>query len=103
MHEALVVRRCQPARDLNADLNRLSNGQAAHLRAQRLTLKQLGDDEELTSCNPVSKMARMLGWDSDAIVYASRSKRARRSGSEANVCGRTLIATSRLRRESRAL
>src|SRR5262245_43088849 len=44
----------------------------------------------------------MLGWDSAATARASRSKRARRSGSAAKRSGRTLIATSRFRRASRA-
>ena len=37
----------------------------------------------------------MPGWLSEASSFASRSKRARRSGSAAKASGRTLRATSR--------
>ena len=37
----------------------------------------------------------MFGWFSEASSWASRSKRASRSGSGANASGSTLIATSR--------
>src|SRR5438045_4261132 len=47
-------------------------------------------------------MARMFGWESTATARASRSKRASRSVSCANGSGRTLTATSRPRRVSRA-
>jgi len=44
----------------------------------------------------------MCGWFSEASSCASRSNRASRSGSAAYVSGKTLIATSRWRRVSRA-
>src|SRR5262245_38471816 len=44
----------------------------------------------------------MCGWLSEASTCASRLKRASRSGSLANASGRTLMATSRFRRASRA-
>ena len=44
----------------------------------------------------------MLGWFSDASTWASRSKRARRSGPRRSAAGRTLIATSRFELGSRA-
>ena len=44
----------------------------------------------------------MFGWLSAATARASRSKRRRRSGSAAKSSGRTLTATSRPRRGSRA-
>src|SRR5262245_2257329 len=47
-------------------------------------------------------MARMLGWDRAATALASRSNRARRSGSYMNGLGSTLMATSRSSRVSRA-
>ncbi len=37
----------------------------------------------------------MCEWFSEASVFASRSKRAKRSGSAANASGRILIATCR--------
>ena len=40
-------------------------------------------------------IAAMLGWFNEARTLASRSKRARRSGSVATASGSTLIATSR--------
>src|SRR5262245_10769307 len=43
----------------------------------------------------------MFGWLSAASTWASRLKRARRSGSSANTCGRIFSATSRLSRVSR--
>jgi hypothetical protein len=47
-------------------------------------------------------MAAMLGWFSEARTRASRSKRTVRSGSAANMSGRTLSATSRPSDTSRA-
>src|SRR5512140_1158865 len=44
----------------------------------------------------------MFGWFRDARTWASRVKRSRRSASCAKASGRTLIATSRCRRVSRA-
>ena len=40
-------------------------------------------------------MPAMLGWEKAARTRASRSKRSRRSGSEAKQSGSTLRATSR--------
>ena len=40
-------------------------------------------------------MLPMLGWFSEASTLASRSKRARRSGSDVNASGSTFSATSR--------
>jgi hypothetical protein len=45
----------------------------------------------------------MCGWLSAEMLFASRSKRWRRSGSPANSGGRTLMAAVRARRVSRAL
>src|SRR6266540_4346255 len=47
------------------------------------------------SCVPKSKIERMLGCESAATAFASRSNRASVSGSAATDSGRTLIATSR--------
>src|SRR3974390_898077 len=44
----------------------------------------------------------MFGWFRAAAAFASVSKRNRRSGSIDNTSGRTLMATSRSSRESRA-
>src|SRR5499425_2094808 len=44
----------------------------------------------------------MLGWFSAAAAFASCSKRCSRCGSEEKDAGRTLIATSRFNRGSRA-
>ena len=54
------------------------------------------------STDPTSCRVQMLGWDNPPIVRASRSKRARCSGS-ARRGGRILIATVRSNRVSRAL
>src|SRR5688572_15660384 len=54
------------------------------------------------ACWPRSCTARMFGWFSAAAARASCSNRASRSGSAADAVGRTLIATSRPSRESRA-
>ncbi len=54
------------------------------------------------STDPMSKTVRMFGCDSPDADRASRSNRVRRSGSAASSAGSTLIATSRLRRSSRA-
>src|SRR5215510_11211521 len=43
----------------------------------------------------------MFWWLSDASTWASRLKRASRSGSRSNACGRIFRATSRLSRVSR--
>src|SRR3981081_3109795 len=48
----------------------------------------------------MSNTARILGWFRAAVARASCSKRRRRSASAESACGKTLIATSRLRRES---
>src|ERR1700675_2956784 len=47
-------------------------------------------------------MIAMLGWFSEARVWASRVNRARRSGSLANASGRIFSATSRFSFVSRA-
>ena len=52
---------------------------------------------------PTSYSAQMWGCESCEIVFASRSKRWRTSGEDDRCCGRTLIATVRSRRVSRAL
>ena len=51
------------------------------------------------SC-PTSKSVQMCGWLSEEIVFASRSKRWRRSSSSAKPVGRILTATLRSRRVS---
>ena len=55
------------------------------------------------SALPTSKSAQTCGWLSAEIARASRSKRARRSGSEASSCGNALTATSLSSRVSRAV
>jgi len=52
--------------------------------------------------SPKSWRATMFEWLKAATARASRSKRFRRSGSRAKASGRTLTATSRPRRVSRA-
>ena len=62
---------------------------------QRLTFDEL-HDEEMNALGLLTWwMPAMLGWFSEARTLASRSKRARRSGSAMNGSGNTLIATSR--------
>ena len=56
----------------------------------------------LLSASSKPWMAAMLGWLREARTWASRLKRASRSGSPATLAGRTLIATSRLSFVSRA-
>ena len=56
-----------------------------------------------SSWRPTSKSAQMCGCESREIVLASRSNRWRASGDEDRCRGRTLIATDRSRRVSRAL
>ena len=50
-----------------------------------------------------TKTGQMWGWLSAATVFASRSKRDFRSGSEATCAGKTLMATVRSSRVSVAL
>src|SRR6266498_1705764 len=57
----------------------------------------------MPSCVPKSKIARMLGWESAATAFASRSNRASVSASAATDSGKTLIATSLSSFLSRAL
>ena len=64
---------------------------------------QIAMDESLiVGRRQTARDAMMFGCESAATAFASRSNRASRSGSFANVVGRTLIATKRSRRGSRA-
>jgi hypothetical protein len=47
------------------------------------------------SADSIPWSVTMLGWLSAATARASRSKRARRAGSESRSAGSTLMATSR--------
>ena len=59
--------------------------------------------KSIPSCWPMSWRVQMCGWFRLAMVRASRSNRSRNSERSARCVGKTLMATMRSRRVSRAL
>ena len=104
MDDALVVRRREALGDLQRIVDRLARREAAagKLHAQGFALEQFLDDVGRALVRPDVVDAVMLGWLSAPAAWASCSKRRRRSGSAEKETGRTLIATSRFSRSSRA-
>jgi hypothetical protein len=100
--DALVVRGRQAMRDLDRVVDRLPRREASRrkLRAQRLALEQLLDDVGRPVMRPDVVDDRDVGWLSSPAAFASCSNRRRRSASDENDAGSTLIATSRERRGS---
>jgi len=99
-----LVRRLDRQRDLAAEIECPLERQrpARDALGQRLALNVLERQEPMPALilfDPVD--SRDVGWLSDATSFASRSKRASRSGSAANSAGRTFRATRRSSRGSR--
>ena len=95
----------EPIGHRNTDLDGLSPGQTLSREplAQRLAVEQLGDGEADSPClADVVDRENVRVDDAATAASASRSNRASAFGSTATGSGRTLIATSRSRRVSRA-
>jgi hypothetical protein len=76
---------------------------AASVSPSRYSMTRKSTDPPACSWRPTSYSVQMWGcWNPDS-ARASRSKRARRSGFAETCAGRTLMATTRSRRVSRAL
>jgi predicted nuclease with RNAse H fold len=102
--DPLLVRGGEAVRELDRVLRRLAHGERAarHPRAQRLALEQLRDDVRRAVVR-----AEVVDRGDVRVIQPASGLRLlleapQRSGSLENVAGRTLIATSRLSRESRA-
>jgi hypothetical protein len=104
MDEAFVVRRRKTEGDVARDGDRLLERQRTLTeRSRRVSPSSSSVTTYATApSTPKSWIARMLGCDSAATAFASRSNRTRASGSAARCAGSTLTATSRLSLVSRA-
>ena len=102
--DAALVRLVERIGDLHAeggDLPRLeaprrSSDESVSPSTYSITRKSM------SSWLPTSKSVQMLGWLSAETARASLANRARRAGSLDRCAGRTLMATTRSRRVSRA-
>ena len=104
MDEALVVRRRQAARDLHADVDRLAHGQRAARQAlaQRLAVEQFRDGvgQAVVRADVVDREDVRVRERGDGLRFALEAREP--IGVAREPLGRTLMATSRLSRVSRA-
>ena len=106
MNDALFVRRSQPMSDLQGVIQSLPRRKrsAPQSFAQGFALEEFGNHvrRAFVGANVENRQNIILGWFRAAVASASCSNRCSRSESSESACGRTLIATSRFSRESRA-
>ena len=97
MDHALLVRGFEALGDLLRDGERLVDGHRPALQPLREVLARHElQHQEARAAGLVDAVDRAtFGWLSEASIFASRSKRAKRSASSAKARGSTLIATSR--------
>jgi hypothetical protein len=105
MDDALAMRVVERVGDFTGDFQSLVERERPFLeaRGQGLTLEMRHDQVARAIGAAHVEDSQMWGWSSAATARASRSKRACESRSSALSLGRTLIATVRSRRVSRAL
>ena len=99
---------CRWARQGVGDLHRVAQGLVQRERAllealgQRLPSRYSMTRKATPSCSPMSCRVQMWGWLRREMARASRSKRSTRLGASDEAEDRTLMATARSSRVSRA-